>query len=306
MYAEVTKSPITHRDRLVTTVAFAVLLHAMVILGVTFTADRSDDTEGSPTLEIVLVNAPTDDPPEEADYLADASQRGAGNTDERVRPRSPDSSRGDPDARASSTRGETPLTGQFNEDRADDSQPRAAATPDPVISSTQGHLSFALTLRTGGGTATPAAYGSNLNLPSISADTDAHTPLAFSENQRERWVDVNTREALYAAYLDAWRERVERVGNLNYPDEARRQGLRGALTLEVALGPSGNVRELRVRSGSGHRILDDAALRIVYMAAPFPAFPENLAREVDLLRFAFVWDFGDDATSSVRAGARGQ
>jgi periplasmic protein TonB len=301
MHAEVHANPVTHRDRLVTTLSFALLLHALVILGVTFTASDDESAQGERALEIVLVSAPSDEPPEKADYLADSAQRGAGNIDERTRARSPETALGDPNARETRERGESPLLGEFTERDAEDNRPRASRLPDPVIATTRDdHLRFAVEVRSGGGTATPTAYGTDILLPSIPADTDAHTALAYSENPRERFISVNTEEALYAAYLHSWRERVERVGNLNYPDQARRQGLRGALELEVALGPDGNVRQLRVRNGSGHRLLDDAAMRIVYMASPFPPFPEDLRREVDLLRFAFVWEFGDDVgTTSV-------
>lgn len=306
MYAEAHANPVTHRDRLVTTLAFALLLHALVILGVTFTTNDGGP-DGERALEIVLVNAPTDDPPEQADYLADAAQSGAGNIDERVRPRSPDATWGDPTASTNRADGESTLDGQFNEPDPRDDRPDVANLTDPLVASTRGHLSFVLTLEAGGGAAAPSSYGTQLPLPSIPADTDAHAALAYSENPRERFVSVNTEEVLYAAYLHQWRERVERVGNLNYPDEARRQGLRGALELEVALGPNGNVRRLRVRSSSGHRVLDDAAMRIVYMASPFAPFPDDLRREVDLLRFVFVWEFGDGAgTTSVRGTRRGR
>lgn len=303
MHADALTKTITSRDRLTTTVCFALLLHGLLILGVGFTADDPSAVSGARALEVVLVNAPTDEPPEHADYLADAAQRGAGNTDERLRARSPQARAGDPAARATHDRGPALLPGEFADRDPDDGRPRAASVPDPVVAARRDtHVHIALTLRAGGGSAAPAAHGATMLRPSIPADTDAHTALAYSRNPRERFISVNTQESLYAPYLHAWRERVERVGNLNYPDEARRRGLSGALELEVALGATGNVRQLRVRETSGHRLLDEAAMRIVYMAAPFPAFPDELRREVDVLRFAFVWEFGDGvATTSVRA-----
>lgn len=303
MHADALTKTITARDRLTTTVCFALLLHGLLILGIGFTSDDPFSAPGARALEVVLVNAPTDEPPEHADYLADAAQRGAGNTEERLRARSPEARTGDPDARAAHDLGAARAPGEFNERNPDDARPRAASVPDPVVTAARDtHVRVALTLRAGAGSAAPAAHGAVMPLPSIPADTDAHTALAYSRNPRERFISVNTQEALYAPYIHAWRERVERVGNLNYPDEARRRGLSGALELEVALGASGNVRRLQVRESSGHRLLDEAALRIVYMAAPFPPFPDDLRREVDVLRFAFVWEFGDGvATTSVRA-----
>lgn len=301
MHAEALTVPIRPRDRLATTLCFALLVHGLLILGIGFTADDPTAT-GQRTLEIVLVNAPDDERPDRADYLADAAQRGAGNTDERTRPRSPDATRGDPSADAVRGSGTARAAGREPDASADDARPPASDASDPVIAATGAHVQVALTLRAGAGSAAPAAFGTPVMLPSIPADTRAHTAVAYSGDPRERFISVNTDEALYATYLHAWRERVERVGNLNYPDEARRRGLDGALELEVALGAAGNVRQLRVRRSSGHRLLDDAALRIVYMAAPFPPFPDELKREVDALRFVFVWEFGDGvAASSVRA-----
>lgn len=303
MPTEATRTRITSRDRLVTTLCFALLLHGLIVLGIGFTSDDPESGRGTPTLEIVMVDAPTDDPPDEADYLADASQSGAGNTEKRTRARSPRTALGDPSAQADSRAGDTTSAGEFDERLADDTRPRAAAVDDPVVATVDSpHLRVAVNLRSGAGAARPAAHGTPVVLPSIPADTEAHTALAYSDDPRDRFISVNTEEVLYAAYLHTWRERVERVGNLNYPDEAKRRGLRGTLELEVALGANGNVRQLKVRESSGHRILDDAAMRIVYMASPFPPFPEDLSAEVDVLRFAFVWEFGDGViTSGVRA-----
>ena len=302
MHADANAVQVTSGDRLVTTICFAVLLHGLFLFGVGFSADDASSGPGRRALEITLVNAPSDEAPEQADYLADAAQRGGGNIDTPMRARSPESAIGSPSAHGVEHRGPSPYAGDYA-DRQDDGRPRAAEMTDPVVASTApSHVHLATNLRAGAGAAAPDAAGTPVQLPSISADIESHTALAYSEAPRERTIDVNTQEALYAAYLHAWRERVERVGNLNYPDEARRQGLSGALELEVALGARGEVHALRVVRGSGNRVLDTAARRIVYLAVPFPPFPDELKREVDVLRFAFVWEFGDGvARSSVRA-----
>ena len=105
------------------------------------------------------------------------------------------------------------------------------------------------------------------------------------------WISARTREHEFAAYLDAWRRKVERVGNLNYPDDAARRGLSGDLLLEVALNPDGTVEDIALRRSSGQRILDEAAVRIVHLAAPFERFPEAIAREVDILHIQRTWVF---------------
>jgi protein TonB len=96
---------------------------------------------------------------------------------------------------------------------------------------------------------------------------------SYAKSPRRKWISASTREHKYAAYMEAWRAKVERVGNLNYPDEARRRRLSGALLLDVALNADGSVNDIRVRRSSGHKVLDDAAVRIVRLAAPFARFP---------------------------------
>ena len=92
-------------------------------------------------------------------------------------------------------------------------------------------------------------------------------------------------------YFEAWRRKVERVGNLNYPDAARARSLYGSLRLLVAIAPDGTLSDVRVLESSGHRILDDAALRIVRLAAPFAPFPPGMRRNTDVLEIVRTWQF---------------
>ena len=114
---------------------------------------------------------------------------------------------------------------------------------------------------------------------------------AYAERPRRKWISARTREHEFAAYMDAWRRKVERVGNLNYPGEAARRGLSGSLLLEVALNPDGTIEAVALRRSSGEHILDDAAVRIVRLAAPFAEFPEGIAEEVDVLHIERTWLF---------------
>jgi protein TonB len=102
---------------------------------------------------------------------------------------------------------------------------------------------------------------------------------------------ADTRESLIAGYLDGWKRRIERVGTLNFPDEARRQALSGNPVLEVAIRADGRLDQVLVRRTSGHRELDNAALRIVRLAAPFDPFPRAMREQYPVLRFAYEWQF---------------
>ena len=107
--------------------------------------------------------------------------------------------------------------------------------------------------------------------------------------RRVTGVALATPELSY--YFKAWRRKVERVGNLNYPDAARDRNLYGSLRLLVAIVPDGTLSDVRVLESSGHRILDDAALRIVRLAAPFAPFPPEMRRNTDVLEIVRTWQF---------------
>ena len=127
-------------------------------------------------------------------------------------------------------------------------------------------------------------------MASLSAELDQRLN-AYAKRPKRKWISVRTREYKYASYMEAWRAKVERVGNLNYPNEARRKRLSGSLLLEVALNPDGSINAIELRRSSGHRVLDEAAVRIVKLAAPFAPFPKNILQETDILHIERTWRF---------------
>jgi len=131
--------------------------------------------------------------------------------------------------------------------------------------------------------------------------------LAYSDAQskpRRKYVGARTKESAYAAYIEKWRQRVERVGNLNYPEAAKSQKLEGSLVLEVAINAEGAVEDVRVLSSSGLKILDDAALKTVDLAAPFDRFPDTIRVETDVLHIVRTWEYmHDNLTSSTIRGS---
>lgn len=297
-------------ERLFTTLFFAVLLHGIVILGVTFSGEEPSSEHGN-TLEITLVNTSSEELPDDPDYLANASQRGGGNTLENVRPQSAMSSpelaalEGIPDgteienrleARDASTKPDT-LESPQHETTADKqvvtrAQSDIAALTEASSPSARNERILVARLIT---------PGDEFTEPVTDANQQA---LAHSDNLREKVIAVNTRESAYARYLDEWRRQVERVGNANYPDAARRDGMKGSLVLEVALNKDGTIRNLSVRRKSSYPLLDDAALRILRLAAPFAPFTEEMQAQTDVLRFVYEWRFGKEgANRSVRTAA---
>jgi protein TonB len=123
---------------------------------------------------------------------------------------------------------------------------------------------------------------------------------SYANQPRKRYIDSSTKKYAATAYLDAWRKKIERVGKMSYPEEAKRQGLSGSLVLAVDLNADGTVADIVVRQSSGYKILDKAAIQIVHLAAPFAKVPETVLRGYDILSITRTWQFhsGKDFNSS--------
>ncbi len=115
---------------------------------------------------------------------------------------------------------------------------------------------------------------------------------------RQKYVSARSRESRYAAYIERWRQRVERVGNLNYPEAAKSRKLEGSLVLDVAINAEGGVENVRILSSSGHKILDDSALKTINLATPFDRFPDIIRVDTDVLHIVRTWEYRHNSLTS--------
>jgi len=272
-------------DRMLTTCFLAALIHGIVILGVTFSApggkSNGDDARA---LEVILVNdqAPSVAQNPNAQYLSERTQRGSGNTLKRERTLIPKSSLmpverpGIPSGEGLAALQAGTVTG--DEELIATQQPGqkilyfASSTAAPVPS----QLPLLLEKRPDLGM-TPNDDGVELRMR--------------GESMHQLWIAADTRESDVAVYLDSWRRKIERVGTMNFPDIARRQKLSGTPVIEVTIGANGNLLQTIVRRTSGHPEIDEAAMRILKLAAPFDPFPGELSAKHDEIRIAYEWQF---------------
>ena len=120
----------------------------------------------------------------------------------------------------------------------------------------------------------------------ISKDWDS-----YQKRPRRQFVGARTKEYRFARYIDDWRMKIERIGTLNYPAAARDQKIYGSLQLTVSIRADGNVDTVEINRSSGHKVLDEAAFRIVRMAAPYARFPPDIRRDTDILVITRTWNF---------------
>jgi periplasmic protein TonB len=274
-------------ERLGSTLFLAALVHGVVILGVTFTAATTGD-DVAPSLNVTLQ---LDTEREElaahtADFIANRDQLAAGQAARGLRPTSalsadqPTSQLGDPlgaDTADGTPRDETPSAEQLvsrgsgGEPVPELPQPTDTPAPTP-------QLAAALVQQAAPQT-TALEIGLRAELPDGS--DDARTLIATP----------STRQSGLAEYLDSWRRRVERIGTANYPTVLLGNIHAGRPTLEVVIAADGRLEDIVVRRSSGDTALDQAALKILRLAAPFPPLPPEIREDYDVLRFAYEWDF---------------
>ena len=269
-------------DPIGATLLFSLLLHGVLLLGITFHFVKP--TPSLPTLDVTLVNVANQQAPDKADFLAQANNAGGGLSDRAARPSDLFSGaipKPDPGIAAQPVEATTP-------------RPREA-TPTRMLT-TSGATDFRVTSDTARTQVDPqeqAPTAEELKRQQAIAQLAAELrqkKVAYAKRPKVKYLTASTREYAYAAYMRGWSDRVERVGNLNYPEEARRRGLHGDVLLTVVLSLDGSIKSIEVIQSSGQKVLDAAAERIVRLAAPFPPAPKS-AERIDELNITRTWRF---------------
>ena len=278
-------------DRLGFTLFLAAALHLALILGLGFTL--SEPKQISKTLEITLSTFKSEEKPKDADFLAQDNQLGSGTLEHKASPKTteqapfqdtevrkvtppaapPQSTSPAPTKTVVTTRSRQPEKAEVKQQ----AQPQPKAQPTPAFDSSQ----------------------LSAEIASLEAELAQDVERYAKRPRVSRQNSAATMRDISAWYRDEWRKKVERIGNLNYPDEARRQQIYGSLRMLVTINRDGTVQELRVIESSGQPVLDDAALRIVRLAAPFAPFTGELAQKFDQVEIIRTWRFerGDRLSS---------
>ncbi len=294
-------------DRLGLTLFFAVCLHITLILGIGFDAPHPKPQAAARTLEVMVVhNAHKPKEPDEADFLAQTDQQGGGEQRKITKPTiKPNPTQlpiqpPKPSPAMEPSISPAPVTASIAKPKPEATPPTPQPTKKLVAQkaakTTLDSSSSAKVKETTKPkkrkrlSISQLLASSNQEIKRISAELDRKTRI-YAKRPRRKAINASTKEYKYATYLDAWRRKVERVGNLNYPDEARRKKLYGNLVLHVAVRADGSIDNIRILHSSGHKLLDDAAVRIVKLTAPFAPFPPDILKETDILDITRTWRF---------------
>jgi protein TonB len=273
-------------DRLPAMLFLAALIHGILIIGVTFNAEISDQFANAISLEVTIVAAPDQriDRPEEASYLAQASQKGGGNITDQIRPSAPlqssmpadnegiESGTALNDARAHERSADDVIAAENSSDRQVAVDPRT----DPE---TRNSVAIAM------------EAGSEQTLPLPQEDKVSF--LLTDDDPQQLIISADTRESVAAAYLDSWKRRIEAVGAAYLPELANLDDLTGSPTMLIRISETGDLILATVSRSSGSPVLDLASVDIVQRAAPFDEFPAEMANEYDTVAFEYKFLFAE-------------
>jgi periplasmic protein TonB len=296
----------------------SVIVH-LVILSIKFQPELKKFTDQLPTLEVMLVNSKTKEAPTKAEVLAQANLDRGGNTDDNRKMKTalpaPNQKMQEvkltQQAEPSSASKSAKLTAEEIREQKQvlelekqaqalmtqmqalqkvQSQPtQQAATTDPEVGDQSVKLK---TLNT------QDLIASAKEIDRLEA-LIAKQQDEYQKRPKRKFIGARTQEYKYAMYIEAWRQKVERVGNLNYPAAAKNQKLYGQLQMTVSIKSDGSLEEVKINRSSGYKILDEAAKKIVELSAPFSEFPADIRRDTDILSVTRTWTFTqEDALST--------
>ncbi len=326
----------TASDRLIFTLLISIIIHLIIVLGISFDVFSEPTNAPVNNLEITLVKQQDRIKPEEADFLAQADNEGGGETDTPtpeptptlpvpIVEEMPSSEPVPPIATAEIQPEPVPLVEPDPAPEPPAPEPEPAppepepkpAPPEPVEPQAEKPVQKLTQEKAerkvekvekpetepepqaeAAPEPPPRPSARDLMLQARNEIHDLQNKLnettrALSERPKKRRISASTKEFAAAAYMKAWEMKVENIGNMNYPQEARRQGLNGSLMLSVDINPDGSVPAggIVISRSSGHEVLDEAAVRIVRLGAPYAAIPENVLKDNDMLTIIRTWKF---------------
>jgi len=290
-----TYQPLTSNDlsdRFNTAVIASIIIHTILIFGLTFKQANPNLFRENKPLDVVLVNARTESRPLKPEVLAQYNLNGGGNVDEDRQAKSP--------LAASET--ESPASSKSLQEQIKVQEDKVHHLMEQV------HSTYSVPTADVESQPKPPSpvpapedlESSSLEMARLQARIDQEYE-AYQKRPRRVFLGASAQEYSYARYNEDWRLKVERIGNLNYPEAAKQGHIHGALVLTVSIRSDGSLEDVQIDRSSGSKILDAAAIKIVRMSAPFAPFTPEMRKTVDILSITRVWNF----TNELQTGKAG-
>ena len=287
--ASFSQPTVSASDSLLLALFFAIVIHAFILLGINFTIPQPPKVNRQ--IEIILSTTPAKKAPKKANYLAQDNQAGAGRVKQKPAP--PEQKM--PSQGLSQNKPASLRKSQIK------SRPKAR---QKLITQKRAKQKIATAKKQAPPSVTQHPRLSPEALQRQIAQLGAkirHSRQQPSEKTRIKFVNsVSTHKYVAAQYVKDWEEKIEKVGNFNYPEVARKRGFSGTLTTDVGINPNGTIYSIRITKSSGNKALDDAAKRIIRLSAPFAVLPKEILQQLDVLVITRVWRFSDEIGITTR------
>jgi protein TonB len=294
--------------RIRTAVFVSLLLH-LILLSVQFSPDLKKMADSMPVLDVSLVNAKTHNKPQKADVLAQANLDRGGNTNQNRKMQSALAASNQRQA-ALQAQEKTQAGGQAAPQKAEQSQAQKRVASlekqarelmtqlqaNKAVESQPAQKASAQEVQTGQQSYPTRAIDVH-DMASAAMEMDRLEALiakqqdVYQKRPKRKFIGARTKEYKYALYVEAWRQKVEKIGNLNYPEAARNLKLYGQLQMTVSINADGSIESIELNRSSGYKLLDEAAKHIVELGAPYGRFPDDVQSEIDILSITRTWTF---------------
>ena len=292
--------PANNNKSLLTALLVAVIVHIAFVLGINFTTPQPEKINKS--IDITLVNTPVKKAPEKADFLAQENQSGAGEAINKLEaPAQKSASQEASEVKPKPKPKPKPVKKSAPEESKPkvtpkESKPKAAQKLITQEKAEKKVIAASKAAEVKQPEKHPQITAESLHqqLAQLGAEIRQSQPSA--EQTKIKFVDsVSAHKYVAAQYMKDWESKVERTGNLNYPEVATKKNFSGILTMDVGINADGGIYSIRINKSSGNPALDEAAKNIVRMSAPFPPLPLDLRKELDVLVITRVWKFSDES-----------
>ncbi|MDQ7049393.1 MAG: energy transducer TonB [Enterobacterales bacterium] len=283
---------ISQADKLLFCFFLAVAFHALLLFGIGFSIPDLSKSQFNKTFNVVLAQFDSKDKPDKADFIGQADQMAGGESDEKLAPSAIEKAQfNDPDLVSSEM--QLPPASQAEQSASDEflssyrAKKLAAVDPtNPDQRDSEIPDSNNLELK-------------NYQLSGLIANLD-NQQVNQANKAKRRQISAAIHRSSDALYLDSWRRKIEMIGNQNYPEAAKVNKIYGNLTMKVAINKNGTIHSIEIVKTSGKKLLDDAAIRIVRLAAPFNPLTEEMKKDTDILEIIRIWRFQADDSLNAR------
>jgi protein TonB len=282
-----------NNNSLLIALSVAIIVHLVLVLGINFTTPQPDKI--NKPIDITLVNTPVKSIPKQADFLAQENQSGAG--EETKKPEPP--AKNIPNkvnSQVKQVKKVTPKETKPKETELKASKPKVVQkiitqpkAEKKVVTASKAEVVSKPEKR-------PQLTAESLHQQIAQLGTEIRQSKPSADQTKIKFVNsVSAHKYVAAQYMKDWESKVERMGNLNYPEAASKKNFSGTLTMDVGINADGSVYSIRINKSSGNPELDEAAIKIVRMSAPFAPLPLELRKELDVLVITRVWKFSDES-----------